>query len=344
MQGLAIPWLAYYDDFPVFAVEDEAECVERAADALFDLMGVEYAKEGKKATNFSTTVSALGLVFDLADFSNGCVTIRHTERRAQELRDTLGHHLEQGTLSPKEAEVLRGRLHWYSSYLFGRGPAVAMKVLSRRAQGREGSNFVNDELRGALGRLLDHVENAPPLRINVASGRTFFLFTDGSYEPSSEVAAGIGGILYDEAGMPVSFFSGSVHPSDLDTMLETSSHPIYEIELYAVLAAFRCWGHLLKDSFTVAYIDNSAAQAALVAGSSGTDLGSRIVELIGEAESSVLCRPWYSWVPPHSNPADPPSRGEVASLIKQGADRVFHTQRLLSGDRTSDGVDAGAMV
>ena len=344
VQGLAIPWLAYYDDFPVFAFEDEAECVERAADALFDLMGVEYAKEGKKATNFSTTVSALGLVFDLADFSNGCVTIRHTERRAQELRDTLGHHLEQGTLSPKEAEVLRGRLRWYSSYLFGRGPAVAMKVLSRRAQGREGSNFVNDELRGALGRLLDHVENAPPLRINVASGRTFFLFTDGSYEPSSEVAAGIGGILYDDAGMPVSFFSGSVHPSDLDTMLETSSHPIYEIELYAVLAAFRCWGHLLKDSFTVAYIDNSAAQAALVAGSSGTDLGSRIVELIGEAESSVLCRPWYSWVPTHSNPADPPSRGEAAPLIKQGANRVFHTQRLLSGDRTSDGVDAGAMV
>ena len=73
-----------------------------------------------------------------------------------------------------------------------------MKILSRRAQGREGSNFVNDELRGALSKLLDHVENAPPLHINVASGRTFFLFTDGSYEPSSDVAAGIGGILYDD--------------------------------------------------------------------------------------------------------------------------------------------------
>ncbi|CAE7450708.1 unnamed protein product, partial [Symbiodinium necroappetens] len=331
VQGLAIPWLAYYDDFPVFAFEDEAECVERAADALFDLMGVEYAKEGKKATNFSTSVSALGLVFDLSEFSDGRVTIRHTERRAQELRETLRHHLDHGALSPKEAEVLRGRLHWYSSYLFGRGPAVAMKTLSRRAQGREGSNFVNNELRGALDKLLDHVENAPPLCINVASGRTFFLFTDGSYEPSGEVVAGIGGILYDVAGMPVSFFSGSVHPSDLDVMLDTSSHPIYEIELYAVLAAFRCWGTLLKDSFTVAYIDNSAAQAALVAGSSGTELGSRIVELIGEAESAVLCRPWYSWVPTHSNPADPPSRGEVASLIEQGADRVFSTQRLLSG-------------
>ena len=331
VQGLAIPWLAYYDDFPVFAFEDEAECVERAADALFDLMGVEYAKEGKKSTSFGTSVSALGLVFDLTDFSKGNVTIRHTERRAQELRDTLEYHLSQGTLSPKEAEVLRGRLHWYSSYLFGRGPAVAMKTLSRRAQGREGSNFVNDELRGALGKLLDHVENAPPLRINVASGRTFFLFTDGSYEPSSDVAAGIGGILYDDAGMPVSFFSGSVHPDDLDAMLETSSHPIYEIELYAVLVAFQCWGHLLKDSFTVAYIDNSAAQAALVAGSSGTDLGSRIVELIGEAESKVLCRPWYSWLPTHSNPADPPSRGEFEALIKQGAERVLCTQRLLSG-------------
>ncbi|CAE7244255.1 unnamed protein product, partial [Symbiodinium sp. KB8] len=219
--------------------------VDVIAATLICLLKIARERKGR-LLSFSTSVSALGLVFDLSEFSKGNVTIRHTERRAQELRDTLEYHLGRGTLSPKEAEVLRGRLHWYSSYLFGRGPAVAMKILSRRAQGREGSNFVNDELRGALSKLLDHVENAPPLRINVASERTFFLFTDGSYEPSSDVAAGIGGILYDDAGLPVSFFSGSVHPDDLDAMLETSSHPIYEIELYAVLAAFRCWGHLLK--------------------------------------------------------------------------------------------------
>ena len=64
--------------------------MEKAADALFDLMGVEYAKEGKKSTSFGTSVSALGLVFDLTEFSKGNVTIRHTERRAQELRGDVG--------------------------------------------------------------------------------------------------------------------------------------------------------------------------------------------------------------------------------------------------------------
>ena len=105
-------------------------------------------------------------------------------------------------------------------------------------------------------------------------------------------------------------------------MLEESDHPIYEIELFAVLAAFECWRHLLKDSFTVSYVDNTAAQASLVAGSSGTDVGSKIVELIGKRESSLMCRPWYSWVPTHSNPADPPSRNDCAALLAQGVPRI----------------------
>ena len=130
MEGLAIPWLAYYDDFPVFALEDETSTVERAVDELFDVMGVNYARSGKKATSLSTEVSALGLIF--------CLT-------------------------PREAEVLRRRLHWVNSYLpylFGRGPCTAMQELSRRAQGGCVSSRLHSELRCALQRLLMHVEGA----------------------------------------------------------------------------------------------------------------------------------------------------------------------------------------
>ena len=79
-------------------------------------------------------------------------------------------------------------------------------------------------------------------------------------------------------------------------------------------------------------VDNTAAQAALVAGSSGTDVGSRIVELIGKRESSLMCRPWYSWVPMHSNPADPPSRNDCAALLAQGVPRIQFQLELLSRD------------
>ena len=35
VQGLAIPWLAYYDDFPVFAFEDEAEVCGKSCGCAF---------------------------------------------------------------------------------------------------------------------------------------------------------------------------------------------------------------------------------------------------------------------------------------------------------------------
>ena len=112
VEGLAIPWLAYYDDFPVFAIEDETSTVECAVDGLFDVMGVDFARSGKKATSFSTEVSALGLIFDLTDFAKGEFVIRHTDRRSRELQETLRHHLSSDSLTPREAEVLRGRLPW----------------------------------------------------------------------------------------------------------------------------------------------------------------------------------------------------------------------------------------
>eukprot|EP00439_Symbiodinium_sp_Y106_P004724 s1715_g1.t1 len=165
-------------------------------------------------------------------------------------------------------------------------------------------------------------------RLGISSGKTFILFTDGSFEASAMTMAGIGGVLYDDSGTPISFFSGSVNQRDLDHM----DHPIYAIELLAVLAAFECWGHVLKDSFTVSYVDNTDAQAALAAGSSGNDVGSEIVELIGMRESSLMCRPWYSWVPTHSNPADPPSRNDCAALLSLGIEKIHFDKRLLSRD------------
>ena len=69
-----------------------------------------------------------------------------------------------------------------------------------------------------------------------------------SSEPDSDMPAGIGGIL---------------------RFLEDLHHPICEIELYAVVMAFRIWGNLLRNSNSAVHLDNEAAQAALMSGTSG---------------------------------------------------------------------------
>ena len=58
------------------------------------------------------------LVF--ADSKYGYVTLKHTPERVAELRQALEHYIDADKLTPVEAASLRGRLHWFSSYLFGR--------------------------------------------------------------------------------------------------------------------------------------------------------------------------------------------------------------------------------
>ena len=107
----------------------------------------------------------------------------------------------------------------------------------------------------------------------------------------------------------MSWFSETLPEPWLDLLTQDSVHPIYEV--LAVAFAFTAWEKQLCNTYTVAYVDNQAALGALVAGTSNTNLGAKIVDLCLDVENRGLLRPWFSWVPTHSNPADPPSRGET---------------------------------
>ena len=61
-----------------------------AAEALFDLFGMWFAKEGTKAVEFSDQVKTLGLVIRLGR-ATGPFTVGHTAERRQELCEALGH-------------------------------------------------------------------------------------------------------------------------------------------------------------------------------------------------------------------------------------------------------------
>ncbi|CAE7229688.1 unnamed protein product [Symbiodinium sp. CCMP2592] len=321
VRDMGLGWCAYFDDFPLLSCDGMEEQIEEFADEVFEALGIQYAKEGKKATKFDAVFNALGLAFDLSRFESGVISITHTSDRKKELNDVLANILQTGRLSPKEAEVLRGRMHWYSSYLFGRAPCEAMHQLSLRARGIDGSSELSADLEWAVRTLLEHVSTSRPLELRQTSGRELFIFTDGSYEPGAEIVAGIGGIIYDASGVPLAFFSSEIPMFDLEVLEAESEHPIYEVELYAVLVAFMLWADVLKDTFSTFYLDNEAAQSALIAGRSGTRNGRRLLQRVLSLEHDNLARPWFGRVPTHSNPADPPSRQIVDHLIKQGARR-----------------------
>ena len=161
--GLA--WCNYFDDYPMLSLRSHACQSDQCAKRLLDLLELAYATSDKKATEFSTVFRALGLLFDLSKFGQGEVTLTHTKERVQELQETLTKILCEDKLEPAEAEALRGRLHWYCTFLFGRRPCQAVSVLGKRAKGPRGTTHLSPELRESLTFLLDKALTAPPLRI-----------------------------------------------------------------------------------------------------------------------------------------------------------------------------------
>ena len=64
------------------------------------------------------------------DAWKGSVTITHTEERRLELTEAMQAILHD-TLSPKNAERLRGRMVFFEGYTFGRVANAAVKNLGR---------------------------------------------------------------------------------------------------------------------------------------------------------------------------------------------------------------------
>ena len=79
--GLGLCWGNYFDDYPIFAADSQTHEAESCAEGLMNLLGVQFADSGKKATRFGKEVKALGLVLDLTKFHLGEVRICHTDQR-----------------------------------------------------------------------------------------------------------------------------------------------------------------------------------------------------------------------------------------------------------------------
>ena len=144
MVGMRLAWTCFYDDYTMISRDDCAPNAAWGAECLFDLLGILFAKEGKKATEFDKTFGSLGVVFNLTSVPRGCFTLYHTETRKSELTTLLQDMLRDGSFTSKAIERLRGRLLWFENFVCGRHANVLVAKLGR---------FVTHT---------KHVQNMPP--------------------------------------------------------------------------------------------------------------------------------------------------------------------------------------
>ena len=265
-------------------------------------------------------MKALGLIFDLSEFGNGKVFIKHTPERKKELLEKIKQVLAADVLSPKDAESLRGRIQWYESYLCGRVANLAIHRVGKRALSTYAhkTTKLDEELKASLKCLCERIDNGTPLELSANTEAAIFVFTDGAYEPGA-TGGSVGGIIFDESGRPLKFFSETIPSILLDQFLTEAENPIYLVELLACYISVYLLGPEFFGRYVVSYIDNEASRLALIKAYSSTELGNVVVRLYIRAEERWQWKNWFGRVCSHSNPADAPSRFENEELLRSGA-------------------------
>ena len=310
--GLRLAWTSFYDDYTLLSRADCAHNASWGAECLFDILGVIFARDGKKATVFDQVFSSLGVNFDLREMCNFSVLLGHTENRRLELIDTISEIFRCGTFTAKGVERLRGRLLWFENFVCGRQANFLVARLGKYIRAGKGDIPLNAELRVTLQKLMMRLEAGRPVEITQRLFSTWLCFTDGACEQ----ACSVGGVLVSPQGTAVMAF-GSVLPADFSQQFyRESRHPIYEVELLPLLIALALWGGIFEKCQVVFYVDNDSARAGLIKGAGATSMADAIIECFCARESTLQLKAWFNRVPSHSNISDGPSRSDF-SLVKR---------------------------
>ena len=321
MAGLKICWTGYFDDFSAVARPELQRSTTWAVESLFDLIGLDFAREGPKAPEFDAVFKMLGVQIDASEATSGNFAVGHTADRKRELLKTFDEAIEAGRITTKLAESLRGRMVFYECFAAGRTTNLLLKEFGRLCR----SDRVIDELSSEdlvlIAALRSRVAYAKPVTISSKFMDTWYIFTDGACEDGEDgmKVGGVGGVLVSSNGQYMQHFGMTIPSEWMSYFLRHSRHPIHEIEVLPVLISFHVWRKFISNSQVLHYTDNDSCRYALMRGTGETPVAKCLVASIMDQEHRLQTKSWYGRVPSHSNPSDDPSRGSFETLAALGS-------------------------
>jgi len=104
---------------------------------------------------------------------------------AKELSETIQNCVDSGNMTLLESQRLRGRMQFADGRLFGRIGQLCLRAVSNHGFSGKGPKIPDDCIT-ALLRFQTFLCGNNPRRVVVSSAKTFYIFTDACYEPTSE--------------------------------------------------------------------------------------------------------------------------------------------------------------
>ena len=263
--------------------------------------------------------TVLGAEVNLQQFPQSPAVIRITARRIEVLQVQLNSILASGQLSSGLAGQVWGKLQHACSMLWGRYGAAKLRPFARRQ--RESLLAINPQLRSSIDEWIKALEaNSFPREVRLfgQDPRTLISYSDGE---GSEAGVGVA-LWLPEREQPVACYLKC--PREVRVLWSTCQHlanDIFQIEAVGPLVALATWPELLHGCLWIHFIDNAAAQSALIKGSSSVMSGDLIVGQTWELIARRRIAPWFDTVGISSNPVDGLSRGRLSgpwNSVQQG--------------------------
>lgn len=200
-----LPLTCYFDGFVAFSMPCLCNNSQSTLCLMLDILGWQFDREGPKSDDFSSSVSALGVQFDLEDSLNGTLKVRNTAKRIDDTTSLLENVLSENRLSKKDALTLRGKLAFCDAFIFGRVGKLALQDITKHAYSNPFVARLSERLVESLALLKHRLLSGLPRVLTCKMLDTFFIFTDASFCRTD--GGGFGAFLAAQDGTILSWFS-----------------------------------------------------------------------------------------------------------------------------------------
>ena len=183
---LRLPWLNYFDDYPVISPAAISISTMSAAKSFLHLIGFKFSEA--KLAPFGCESEILGVVVDSNNCHNGEIRYKMKESRREDILTELQRICQERVVVPATLPSSLGRIQFAEGQLHGRAGKLAMADIREPGP----SSKLNVAIEGlqlqAFELLRSRFETNRERCLQVSSpGPPIVVFTDGSYEPVSSV-------------------------------------------------------------------------------------------------------------------------------------------------------------
>ena len=231
----------------------EAKHVDFCVSSIFSLLGWKVSTH--KLLPFDSICKVLGVQLDLRQ----CL-VSNTAERVKELVQDIDNILLAGVLPKAEGERLRGRLQFARAQVFGRKLKRLLKVLSNHVT--MGRKALSDLTKECLKQVSTILTCNSPIKVVASQSDILHIYVDASFNEADY--SGIGGLIIYMHGDRLAFFSAKVKEM-VDAIVSKGQRTIIqELEMLAVLCAFKCWQEKATVHRIVLFTDSESVRGAFL--------------------------------------------------------------------------------